>query len=68
MARDIRIVFSSDFHGNEIVFRKALNVTKAIKADYLILGGDFAGKGVIIILKRGEEYYIGNESVTKEDI
>jgi Icc-related predicted phosphoesterase len=40
----VRIVFASDFHGNELVWRKFLNSSKVFKADWLIMGGDITAK------------------------
>ncbi len=40
----VRIVFASDFHGNELVWRKFLNSAKVFKADWLIMGGDITAK------------------------
>lgn len=41
---NVRIVFASDFHGNEQVWRKFLNSAKIFKANWLIMGGDLTGK------------------------
>lgn len=40
----VRIVFASDFHGNETVWRKFLNSAKLFNANWLIMGGDLTGK------------------------
>ncbi len=38
------IVYSSDFHGNELQFQKAVNLAKKMSAKSLIIGGDIAPK------------------------
>jgi len=40
----VTIVFASDFHGSEVVWRKFLNSAAMFKADWLIMGGDLTGK------------------------
>ena len=40
----VRIVFASDFHGSEMVWRKFLNSANIFKANWLIMGGDLTGK------------------------
>ena len=40
----VRIIFASDFHGNEMVWRKFLNSASMFKVNWLIMGGDLTGK------------------------
>ena len=40
----VRIVFASDFHGSEMVWRKFLNSASIFKCNWLIMGGDLTGK------------------------
>ncbi len=47
----VRIVYSSDVHGNEQVWLKWLNAAKEYKADYLIMNGDLTGKKIVPIVK-----------------
>ena len=51
-----KILFTSDFHGSTLVFRKFLNAGKIYKADVLIVGGDLTGKAVVPVVKQGDEY------------
>jgi uncharacterized protein len=52
--RALRLFFASDLHGSEVCFRKFLAAAKAYEADMLLLGGDFAGKGLVPVLRRGD--------------
>jgi Icc-related predicted phosphoesterase len=49
--RALRIFFASDLHGSEVCFRKFLAAAKVYQADVLLLGGDFAGKGLVPVLR-----------------
>ena len=40
----VRILFASDFHGSEMVWRKFLNSASIFKCNWLIMGGDLTGK------------------------
>lgn len=53
----VRIVFASDFHGNEMVWRKFLNSSKLFKANWLIMGGDLTGKVLTPIVKQTDGTY-----------
>jgi uncharacterized protein len=48
--RALRIYFATDLHGSDVCFRKFLAAAKVYEADVLILGGDFAGKGLVPVL------------------
>jgi Icc-related predicted phosphoesterase len=48
--RALRIFFATDLHGSDVCFRKFLAAAKVYQADVLILGGDFAGKGLVPVL------------------
>jgi uncharacterized protein len=50
--RALRIFFATDFHGSDVCFRKFLAAAKVYEADVLILGGDFAGKGLVPVLSQ----------------
>jgi uncharacterized protein len=52
--RILRLFFATDLHGSEVCFRKFLAAAKVYQPDVLILGGDFAGKGLLPVLRRGE--------------
>ncbi|MGH2465236.1 MAG: metallophosphoesterase family protein, partial [Candidatus Limnocylindrales bacterium] len=47
----MRIFFASDLHGSDRCFRKFLNAAKFYKADWLIMGGDAAGKHLVPLLE-----------------
>jgi|Deesub1362B_J571_1020462.scaffolds.fasta_scaffold00005_461 hypothetical protein len=58
--KGIRILYTTDLHGAEIVWRKSLSAAKIYNVDALIVGGDITGKMLIPIVKVGEgkyEYY-----------
>ena len=52
--RALRIFFATDVHGSDVCFRKFLAAAKVYEADVLLLGGDFAGKGLIPVLRDGD--------------
>jgi uncharacterized protein len=54
--RALRLFFATDLHGSEVCFRKFLAAAKVYQANVLILGGDFAGKGLMPVLRRGESW------------
>jgi Icc-related predicted phosphoesterase len=43
-AGGMRLLFATDLHGSEIVFRKFLNAVTVYEADIAIMGGDLTGK------------------------
>ncbi|MEM1984454.1 MAG: metallophosphoesterase [Candidatus Korarchaeum sp.] len=53
-----RILFITDVHGSEYVFRKFLNAIPIYKADVGILLGDLAGKLIIPIVRNPDGTYI----------
>lgn len=52
-----RILFTSDLHGNTLVFRKFLNAILTYKANVGIVGGDLTGKMLIPIIENGPNTY-----------
>ena len=46
----MRILFATDLHGSEAVFRKFLNAVKVYEATVAILGGDLTGKRILPVL------------------
>jgi uncharacterized protein len=54
--RDLRLFFATDLHGSEVCFRKFLAAAKVYEPDVLLLGGDFAGKGLLPVMRRGESW------------
>ena len=53
----LRIIFATDMHGQEIVFKKFLNAGRIYKANALILGGDVTGKILVPIIEHREGFY-----------
>ncbi len=51
-----RIIFASDFHGSDVVWRKFLNSAPMFKADVLLMGGDITSKVLVPIVKENEAY------------
>jgi Icc-related predicted phosphoesterase len=49
-----RILFATDVHGSEVVFRKFLNAVRVYEADVAILGGDLTGKKLAPIVGDGD--------------
>lgn len=69
MAR-FRVLFATDIHGSEVVFRKFLNAARAYGAQAVILGGDITGKGLVLITKSQEGYVTklhGNRRVASNE-
>src|SRR5258708_22750742 len=54
--RVLRLFFATDLHGSEVCFRKFLAAAKVYEPDVLILGCDFAGKGLLPVLRRGDSW------------
>ena len=53
----VRILFASDFHGNEQVWRKFLNSASIFKCNWLIMGGDLTGKVLTPIVSQPDGTY-----------
>jgi len=54
----IRILYGSDFHGSEAVFRKFISAGLQYKANVLIVGGDVTGKAMIPVIHQGGGHYL----------
>jgi Icc-related predicted phosphoesterase len=67
----IRLIFATDIHGSETVWRKFLNTAKVLGLDALVLSGDMTGKVVVPIVKRPDGKYDaalhGNPYVLSEE-
>jgi len=46
-----RIIFSSDFHGSDVVWRKFLNSASMFQANVLLMGGDMTSKVMVPIVR-----------------
>ena len=53
----MRILYGSDFHGSDIVFRKFIGSALQYKANVLIVGGDVTGKAMIPVIHQGGGRY-----------
>ncbi|MDD2695017.1 MAG: hypothetical protein PHD58_03730 [Anaerolineales bacterium] len=62
-----RILYGSDFHGSEAVFRKFLSAAINYKAKTLIVGGDVTGKAMIPVIHQGDGHYVGYLFNRKEE-
>jgi Icc-related predicted phosphoesterase len=51
------MLFASDFHGNEMVWRKFLNSANIFKCDWLVMGGDLTGKVLTPIVLQPDGMY-----------
>ena len=54
---ETRILFVTDMHGSEGVWRKFLNASAMLKVDWAICGGDLTGKMLVPIVKRKDGKY-----------
>jgi hypothetical protein len=52
-----RILFATDMHGSEGVWRKFLNAASMLKVNVAICGGDLTGKMIVPIIKRKDGKY-----------
>ena len=52
-----RILYGSDFHGSDLVFRKFLASAFQYKANALIVGGDVTGKAMVPVIHEGGGRY-----------
>ena len=59
----MRIFFASDLHGSTRCFRKFLNAAAFYKADWLVMGGDGAGKHLVPIVQEGGRWRAGFQGV-----
>jgi len=67
--KQIKVLFTSDLHASDVVFKKFLNAGKMFKVDVMIIGGDLAGKALIPIIDLGEgKYEINGEVVGREGL
>jgi len=55
-----RILYGSDFHGSEAVFRKFISSGLQYKANVMIVGGDVTGKAMIPVIHQGGGKYLAH--------
>ncbi|PWB51487.1 MAG: metallophosphoesterase [Anaerolineales bacterium] len=58
--KPVRILYGSDFHGSDVVFRKFLSASMQYKANILIVGGDVTGKAMVPVIHQGHGRYTGS--------
>jgi Icc-related predicted phosphoesterase len=63
-----RILYGSDFHGSEAVFRKFISAAFQYKANVLIVGGDVTGKAMVPIVHQGNGVYVGHLFGRREEL
>jgi len=54
---ETKILFATDMHGSEGVWRKFLNASSMMKINVAICGGDLTGKMIVPIIKRKDGKY-----------
>lgn len=65
----LRIFFTADLHGSDIVYNKLINAASFYKIKYIFVGGDLAGKVLVPIVKEGNNYSLnlfGEQKKLKE--
>jgi Icc-related predicted phosphoesterase len=70
LGRRTRILFATDLHGADIVFRKFLNAVGVYEADIAVLGGDLTGKTIVPVVEGPRGYRAtvrGNEELAATD-
>ncbi len=68
-ANTVKLLFTSDIHGSDVVFKKFLNAGKMYKVDALIIGGDLAGKALYPIVDLGEgKFEVDSRVVGREGL
>jgi len=55
--KEYKIFYTSDLHGSDLCFRKALDATVHYEATALLIGGDLAGKSLTKIIKKANGKY-----------
>jgi uncharacterized protein len=65
----VRIIFATDLHGSDVVFRKFLNAISVYEANVPILGGDLTGKRLapIVQTETGFEADVTGEALHLRD-
>lgn len=52
-----RILFSTDVHASEAVFKKFISAAKFYEADTLVMGGDITGKTMVPLVEDSNGKY-----------
>jgi len=59
VSKSCRILYGSDFHGSNTVFRKFLSAGIQYKANALVVGGDITGKAMVPVVHQAKDRYVG---------
>jgi Icc-related predicted phosphoesterase len=66
-----RILFATDMHGSEGVWRKFLNASAMLKVNTAICGGDLTGKMIVPIVEQEDKkyayYFMGKNNVVEKE-
>jgi hypothetical protein len=66
-----RILFATDMHGSEGVWRKFLNASAMLKVNAAICGGDLTGKMIVPVVEQEDKkyayYFMGKNHVVEKD-
>ena len=64
--------YASDIHGSDMLWRKFINAAAFYGAEVLIMGGDIAGKAVLPIVRRSNQYFVpgfaGERAFTEDEL
>ncbi|HKW04269.1 MAG TPA: hypothetical protein VJN71_03115 [Nitrososphaerales archaeon] len=63
-----RILFATDVHGSDPVWKKFIRGAEFYKADVLILGGDITGKSVVTVTDNQDGTYFTEFQEQKQDL
>src|SRR5436309_7864915 len=58
--------YTSDLHGSDLCFRKAIDATVHYEASALVIGGDLAGKSLTKVVRKARGYYEAEVAGKKE--
>jgi Icc-related predicted phosphoesterase len=64
-----RILFATDMHGSEGVWRKFLNASSMLKVNFAICGGDLTGKMIVPVVEQEGKfayYFMGKNHVVEK--
>jgi len=66
-----RILFATDMHGSEGVWRKFLNASAMLKVNAAICGGDLTGKMIVPVVEQEDKkyayYFMGKNHIIEKD-
>lgn len=53
----IRLLYATDLHGSDLMFRKFISAIILYRANIAIIGGDITGKGIIPVVRRSNDIH-----------